>query len=581
MRTTHVDTPRDTADEHAAAITRVREYHLRTRHLLERYAAGPETLDWDAQPDPFRRFAGSDCTLLPYVDDTTVRYADLYQPGRIQPRPLTQESLSLLFELAFGISAWKHFGSARWAVRNTPSSGNLHPTEAYAVLPPIAPQPAGVYHYASLEHAFEQRCRLDAPLSLAAEHVLIGLSSIHWREAWKYGERAFRYCQLDIGHAIAALRYAAGVCGWRVRRLTDWSDAQIATVLGLDRNADFQDAEPEHPEVMLLIDTAAQADTTPSPVLPATLAALATAGAWRGRANTLDPAPLYRWPVIDEVAAASRRPADATDSDTPVRHGAMASAVKTAAQAVPAPAAAVNDTLPATQLIRQRRSAQAFDGSSNTPLAREAFYRMLTRLLPLSPGAASAQPPWDALPGTPRLHPVFFVHRVAGLPAGLYALPRSQAGETLLRANLREVFAWDRPADCPAHLPLYHLLSASARRTARTLSCHQAIAADSLFSLGMLAEFDAALAQGPWAYRELYWEAGMLGHTLYLEAEAHGLRGTGIGCFFDAAVHELLGIADTQLQSLYHFTVGEGLSDPRILTLPPTGRARERKAVPA
>ena len=31
----------------------------------------------------------------------------------------------------------------------------------------------------------------------------VRLSSIHWREAWKYGERAFRYCQHDIGHAWA------------------------------------------------------------------------------------------------------------------------------------------------------------------------------------------------------------------------------------------------------------------------------------------------------------------------------------------------------------------------------------------
>jgi len=48
----------------------------------------------------------------------------------------------------------------------------------------------GVYHYASYEHALEQRGTF-----LAADQkpqVLIGLSSILWREAWKYGERAYR-----------------------------------------------------------------------------------------------------------------------------------------------------------------------------------------------------------------------------------------------------------------------------------------------------------------------------------------------------------------------------------------------------
>ena len=35
------------------------EYHERTKHRPERYAAGPETLDWTSQPDPFRGFTGS------------------------------------------------------------------------------------------------------------------------------------------------------------------------------------------------------------------------------------------------------------------------------------------------------------------------------------------------------------------------------------------------------------------------------------------------------------------------------------------------------------------------------------------
>ena len=62
------------------------------------------------------------------------------------------------------------------------------------------------------------------------------MTSIIWREAWKYGERAFcAYCQHDTGHAIGALRFAAAMLGWRMQLLPEWSDAQIATLLGLDR----------------------------------------------------------------------------------------------------------------------------------------------------------------------------------------------------------------------------------------------------------------------------------------------------------------------------------------------------------
>jgi len=100
------------------------------------------------------------------------------------------------------------------------------------------------------------------------------------------------------------------------------------------------------------------------------------------------------------------------------------------------------------------------------------------------------------------------------------------------------------------------------------MNCHQAIASDSCFSLSMLGEFEPVVSANPWRYRQLHWEAGLIGHALYLEAEAEGLRGTGIGCYFDDALHEVLGLTTTQFQSLYHFTVGRPLTDDRISTLP-------------
>jgi hypothetical protein len=127
----------------------------------------------------------------------------------------------------------------------------------------------------------------------------------------------------------------------------------------------------------------------------------------------------------------------------------------------------------------------------------------------------------------------------------------------------------ERVEGAPTHLPLYLLAEGDARDMARLVSCHQDIAADSCFALGFLAEFEAALAAGPWVYRELYWEAGLLGQILYLEAEAAGIRGTGIGCFFDDAIHRVLGIEDRSFQSLYHFTAGGPVEDPRLQTLPP------------
>ncbi|MFQ5585306.1 MAG: nitroreductase family protein, partial [Thermodesulfobacteriota bacterium] len=102
------------------------------------------------------------------------------------------------------------------------------------------------------------------------------------------------------------------------------------------------------------------------------------------------------------------------------------------------------------------------------------------------------------------------------------------------------------------------------------LSCHQEIASDGCFNLGMIAAFEEPLTRlGPWFYPCLFWECGMVGQILYLEAEAAGVRGTGIGCFFDDPVHEVLGLKTTRFQSLYHFTVGKPTEDTRLTTLPP------------
>ena len=86
----------------------------------------------------------------------------------------------------------------------------------------------------------------------------------------------------------------------------------------------------------------------------------------------------------------------------------------------------------------------------------------------------------------------------------------------------------------------------------------------------MLADFAEPIRQyGTSFYRNLFLEAGVIGQVLYLESEAAGARSTGIGCFFDDAVHDLLGLTDNQFQSLYHFTVGTPVEDRRLKSRPP------------
>ena len=64
----------------------------------------------------------------------------------------------------------------------------------------------------------------------------------------------------------------------------------------------------------------------------------------------------------------------------------------------------------------------------------------------------------------------------------------------------------------------------------------QDIASHGCFSLGMIARFEPVLDdKGEWMYPRLFWETGVLGQVLYLEAHAVGISATGIGCYFDDA----------------------------------------------
>ena len=523
---------------------RVLDYHQRTKHHFGRYADGPEGLDWDSQPEPFRWFDGAPAVELPLSADRLKRpWSAMTERG--DAAPLDLDAVGSLFELALGLAAWKRYGEDRWALRCNPSSGNLHPTEGYLICGGLPGLESGIYHYLSREHRLELRHELTEP-SLPEGVALMGFSSIQWREAWKYGERAFRYCQLDMGHAMAAVGYSARVLGWGARALPNFGDAAIAKLLGLEDDRSFDEAEREVPEVMLAVGPGVTAETEVA--VPDWLDSLEQ---WQGVANVLTEGEREAWPLVDAAHETTPRPPSERDRDD--------------RPTLPPPTHSSCE-VPAPTLIRGRRSGQHFDG--RTAIAAEAFYAILDTLLP-----RADQPPWECALHPPRVHPVLFVHRVDGLPRGLYALLRDPAAMERIRPQLREGFTWERAEGCPNPIPLYRLVQAKAMGTAAKLSCQQAIAADGAFAVSMVGEMERALDAGAHGYRELLWEAGMTGHALYLAAEAAGVQGTGIGCFFDDAVHEVLGIEGEQLQVLYHFTVGGALRDTRLETLPPYERS--------
>ncbi|MDA1095322.1 MAG: SagB/ThcOx family dehydrogenase [Acidobacteria bacterium] len=545
-------------------------YHERTKHHHHRYAASLGYLDWASQPDPFRRYGGASLVRLPLPDARReLPYWQLYVADRMESVPLSVDSLSLFFRYALSLTAWKQVHETTWSLRANPSSGNLHPTEGYALLPPVDAihDRPGVYHYTPKEHGLERRTELAPSVWTALmaafpqDSFLVGLSSVHWREAWKYGERAFRYCQHDVGHAVGTMRLAAAALGWKLFLLERVSDSALSRLLGLDRDTDYAGAERERPELLALVTPCAWTGPRSLQLPEEAVRQVATA-TWYGRANTLSPHHGVDWPVIDEVALAtsnagiaideefSKYPSEEELFEQPIRSGACS----------------------AERAILGRRSAVSMDAS--TAISAATFFRMMARLVPTR-GRRSV--PWDAIPWRARIHLGLFVHRVNDLSPGLYALARDPSMVEPLRHAMRQEFLWLRPPSCPPGLPLYLLKEGDCRALAASVSCGQAIAGDGAFSLGMIADYMGSLVSyGATFYRNLFWEAGLVGQVLYLEAEEAGIRSTGIGCYFDDPVHDVFGISSRDWQSFYHFTVGGPVKDTRLTTLPAYQLEEER-----
>ena len=73
-------------------------YHQQTKHHFQRYAAGPDGLDWKNQPDPFRTFDGCTKLELPLLaQQSTVLYNDLYQPEKISSQVLSLTSITQFY----------------------------------------------------------------------------------------------------------------------------------------------------------------------------------------------------------------------------------------------------------------------------------------------------------------------------------------------------------------------------------------------------------------------------------------------------------------------------------------------------
>ena len=517
------------------ALQNVLFYHQETKHSQQRYARSLGYMDWATQPDAFRNYEPTKKIMLPLSENNPMPPYSLLDAS-LPNAPLLKESLSQLLQFSLGIAAWKVSGGSSWAVRCNASSGNLHPTESYVVLPPVFQEQnnkSTIFHYAPKNHALEILAEFETSFweHLEKGSFLLGLSSIVWREVWKYGERAFRYTQLDVGHAWQALVVSAKLLGWKITKLDTIAHSDMTKIMGLDQKQRFFENEIAD---MLLLVSPTQTETKLS--LDILLQDLPKS--YQGQANKLSHS-MQDWKIIDTIE-------QATSQD----HQAQTKVEKCKVSRKP--------SANAKDIILNRRSIHVMDKEQSF-ITQEQFHILLQSVAGSLDGNENAT------------HLVLFVHRVQTYEQGLYLLLRNEKEKELLKGLMHSTFTWENTP----FKHLYILEKNNFQLQSKIISCNQAIASDGAFSLGMLCNYTQELHDyGAQRYKELYWECGAIGQQLYLEATSLGLSGTGIGCFLDDMMHDILGLSSKHFQILYHFTVGRGYVDSRIQTRPAYSKPR-------
>lgn len=182
-----------------------RIYHDATKHSFESVRNGAHYLDWSIEPSRFKRYEN-----VPSVALEGNKYGDF------------------LYLIA-GVTAYKRYPGAEYALRTVPSAGALYPNELYLQVRGVDGLCDGIYHYGARENRLYLLKELSEneglepffALKKLFKGFLFLVSGLYYRSSWKYKERAFRYVLLDGGHILGSMEQACKVSGESFEALFD------------------------------------------------------------------------------------------------------------------------------------------------------------------------------------------------------------------------------------------------------------------------------------------------------------------------------------------------------------------------
>lgn len=497
-------------------------YHQETKYHEAEMRKHQRQLDWGSQPPPYKEYhSEKKIDLVPYLpfQNNPFTGAPLAPPPEEEGYPFGIGALSRLLYFTNGVTGILQYPNGQsLSLRAAPTAGGLYPTEIYIAVRGLSTLENGVYNFQAQNHSlapvwegdfwpeFEKYCiQHDA---ISESNLLVLMTAIYQRSAWRYQERAYRRILLDTGHILGNLICYAPEEGFSPYPIGGFFDAPLNRLLFL---------EEAEEGVLSVIALPRRSKIQPKEIHPIPAVASRLNGGGKGvedsqrlqiqlhRVSSISPSQEIDFSQIQNVS----------------NIGALES--KYAEKpAIPLAGAPIDWGEGIGQTILIRRSTRAFSGEAF--LAEELGSILEYAYEPLR---------WEAPPFfDPSLLETYLVaQKVMGVEQGVhYYAPHSR--------ELRSIATGDfRPQT------LHFCLGQELARDAAAIVIHTAHLKEALDRYGDRA------------YRYLHLDAGHIGERLNLAAIRLGLGASGIGGFYDDEVNALLGLSLDQIV-VYITTLG-------------------------
>lgn len=461
------------------------------RRLLDEIPQPPERTNSDADQDPS---TGASGPTLGSTDHPAENIATL-------------DGLTRLLFFTLGLTArMSQGGEHDIFLRAAPSAGGLYPTELYVAVRDVEGLADGLYHYHSLRSSLypvwqgnfwaDLRHYFLGHPAIESSKVIVLMTGMYARSAWRYKERAYRRILLDTGHALGNLIEVCREMHWDFRLMGGFLDAGLEELFFLGSGEEF-------PLLGIALGAAgslpAEIGQLPGPIPAQAVLDLPTDAAMQVQQNHCE---------------RLRSPAELR---TPLR-------AESKGPGYIAKAAEAESILP---LILKRRSCRKFTGAG-IPVdeMRDLLGFALRSEAPTgndaqtgrdgAPTGREASGEWRLAPGMIDMHLVIL--DVPGLDAGVYALNAETLRWRLTRAG-------------------------DFRQDAYQICLGQELAAECAFLLIYTADMAALAARyGDRGYRYGCLDCGQIGERINLQALHLGLGSSGIGGYYDDLANELLDL---------------------------------------